>query len=120
MNSLPERLLSNLSSLAVEGQELAILSGCSAPVLLHENDDGTYRFIGSCFVQGWMEGEILNFYGSTAEEAWKISRLKGDCRSYRSFPLVGIDIYDSKALSHLPFAPAPQPYPQVTEKVPPG
>jgi hypothetical protein len=55
---------------AEEDQEIAILSGCSAPVLLHENDDGTYRFVGSCFIQGWMEGEMLNFYGSTADEAW--------------------------------------------------
>ena len=55
---------------AEENQELAILSGCSAPVLLQENDDGTHRFVGSCFVQGWMEGEMLEFYGSTEEEAW--------------------------------------------------
>ena len=55
---------------AEEGQKLAILSGCSAPVLLQENDDRTYRFIGSCFVQGWMKGEMHDFFGPTAEEAW--------------------------------------------------
>jgi hypothetical protein len=54
-----------------KGQKPAILNGCTAPVLLQENDDGTYRFAGSCFIQGLMEGEMLPRYGSTAEEAWE-------------------------------------------------
>jgi hypothetical protein len=65
---------------AEEGQELAILSNCSAPVLLHEYDDGTYRLIGSCFVQEWMEGEMLANYGPTPEEAWDNIELQGRLR----------------------------------------
>ncbi|OQV07259.1 hypothetical protein CLAIMM_11717 [Cladophialophora immunda] len=40
---------------------LAILATCSVPVILgeHPEIEGAYRFLGTCFVQGWMEGEIL-------------------------------------------------------------
>ncbi|KAK1467029.1 hypothetical protein CMEL01_11022 [Colletotrichum melonis] len=42
---------------------LAVIATCSVPVLLQEVDsvDGktVYRFGGTCFVQGWMEGEML-------------------------------------------------------------
>ncbi|EON95709.1 putative heterokaryon incompatibility protein [Phaeoacremonium minimum UCRPA7] len=38
---------------------LAILATCSVPVLMQENDDGSYKICGTCFVQGWMEGEVL-------------------------------------------------------------
>jgi hypothetical protein len=40
---------------------LAILATCSVPVLLREHPTlpDTYSFCGSCFVQGWMTGEIL-------------------------------------------------------------
>ncbi len=54
-----------------EGAKIAILSCCSAPVLLYENDDGTYRLGGSVFVQGWMRGEMLSRFGGTDEEAWE-------------------------------------------------
>jgi hypothetical protein len=38
---------------------IAVLVGCSAPVLLQERNDGPYRLVGTCFVQGWMEGEWM-------------------------------------------------------------
>ena len=40
---------------------LAILATCSVPVLLLEDpaNDGTYKLLGTCFIQGWMEGKIL-------------------------------------------------------------
>jgi len=38
---------------------LAIVAGCSVPLLLRERDDGTYQLIGTCFVQGWMDGEWI-------------------------------------------------------------
>lgn len=38
---------------------LGILAGCSVPVMLLENEDGSYAFGGACFVQGWMEGEYF-------------------------------------------------------------
>jgi len=80
-----------------EGFKLAILRGCSVPVLLEYVDettaehikgikirqgDGTlldaafrgtragWHFRGDCFVQGWMEGETIRGYGQTTDEAW--------------------------------------------------
>jgi Heterokaryon incompatibility protein (HET) len=41
------------------GWLLAILATCSVPILLQRLEDGAYRVAGSCFVQGWMEGEVL-------------------------------------------------------------
>lgn len=41
------------------GWLLAIVAGCSAPLLLRERDDNTYELIGTCFVQGWMDGEWI-------------------------------------------------------------
>ncbi|TAQ83406.1 hypothetical protein B7494_g8273 [Chlorociboria aeruginascens] len=54
------------------GQRLAILNKCSVPVLLQETEDGKYRFQGSAFVQGWMEGEVLEEWGLDCEEAWGV------------------------------------------------
>jgi hypothetical protein len=66
-----------LAPFYVEGQKLAILNRCSSPVILVENEDGTYRFLGSCFVQGWMEGKILERFGASAEDAWAEIDQKG-------------------------------------------
>ena len=38
---------------------LAILAGCSVPLLLRERVNGTYELCGTCFVQGWMDGEMV-------------------------------------------------------------
>ncbi|PVH75238.1 hypothetical protein DL98DRAFT_466792 [Cadophora sp. DSE1049] len=54
-----------------EGAKIALLSCCSSPVVLYENGDGTHRFGGSCFVQGWMRGEMLTRFGTSEEEAWE-------------------------------------------------
>ncbi|KAL0778925.1 hypothetical protein CaCOL14_005183 [Colletotrichum acutatum] len=52
---------------------LAVIATCSVPVLLQEVDsvDGetVYRFGGTCFVQGWMEGEMLMKLGDSASPA---------------------------------------------------
>lgn len=39
--------------------QLAVVAGCSVPLLLRERDDATYELIGTCFVQGWMDGEWI-------------------------------------------------------------
>ena len=39
--------------------QLAVVAGCSVPLVLREREDGTYQLIGTCFVQGWMEGEWI-------------------------------------------------------------
>jgi len=38
---------------------LAVAAGCSVPLLVWERADGTYQLIGTCFVQGWMDGEWI-------------------------------------------------------------
>ncbi|OAP61966.1 hypothetical protein AYL99_04169 [Fonsecaea erecta] len=50
---------------------LAILATCSVPVLLvdHPEIEGAYRFLGTCFVQGWMEGEVLKGRNGCKEPA---------------------------------------------------
>ncbi|KAK1961610.1 hypothetical protein LY78DRAFT_721720 [Colletotrichum sublineola] len=52
---------------------LAILATCSVPVLLQEVEnlggEITYRLGGACFVQGWMEGEVLERLGLTRSPA---------------------------------------------------
>lgn len=61
------------------GFKLAILLGCSVTVVLEELPEGKARggenpglhFRGDCFVQGWMEGEMLRQFGDTTEAAWE-------------------------------------------------
>lgn len=61
------------------GFHLAILLGCSVPVVLEEvrpdearkNTEPAMYFRGDCFVQGWMEGEMMSEFGETTEEAWE-------------------------------------------------
>lgn len=54
------------------GWQLAIVAGCSVPLLLREREDGTYQLIGSCFVQGWMDGEWIRLItgADNAIEFW--------------------------------------------------
>lgn len=59
------------------GFKIAVLLGCSVPLLLQElgegecgNDPPGLYFRGDCFVQGWMAGEMLERYGNR-EQAWK-------------------------------------------------
>jgi hypothetical protein len=64
-----------------EQQSVAILGNCSTPVLLDEQEDGRYGFVGSCFVQGWMEGEYIGKEseeaGCTVEEFWDMVEMGG-------------------------------------------
>lgn len=38
---------------------LAVVVGCSVPLLLREREGGTYQGVGTCFVQGWMDGQWM-------------------------------------------------------------
>jgi hypothetical protein len=53
---------------------MAILATCSVPVLLQELPErpGTFKLRGTCFVQGWMDGEMLANYMDveTPQEFW--------------------------------------------------
>ena len=59
---MPEYVEESISAEKVDsGLRVAILATCSVPVLLFERPDtpGVYKLLGTCFVQGWMEGEVL-------------------------------------------------------------
>ncbi|OCL15389.1 hypothetical protein AOQ84DRAFT_370426 [Glonium stellatum] len=49
------------------GMHVCILLGCSVPVLL-EKHSNHYHFKGSCYIQGWMKGEILDEMGGSDED----------------------------------------------------
>jgi hypothetical protein len=53
------------------GMELVILLGCSVPVLLHKHE-GHYHLRGSVYVQGWMDGEMLEGMGTDEEILEKV------------------------------------------------
>ncbi|EMC93900.1 hypothetical protein BAUCODRAFT_75181 [Baudoinia panamericana UAMH 10762] len=59
MGLAPEYLIDAETPTRTEPWLLAILAGCSVPLVLRENEDGTYAAVGTAFVQGWMEGEVL-------------------------------------------------------------
>ena len=65
---------------AKPGQQLAILSKCNVPVLLEEREDGAYKFMGDAFVQGWMDGQVLEEMGMDCEEAWEVLDQSGRLR----------------------------------------
>ena len=45
---------------AGKGHVVAVLLGCSVPVVLKPlKDEGGYEFVGECYVHGYMEGEIV-------------------------------------------------------------
>lgn len=53
--------------------QLAVVAGCSVPLVLRERENGTYQLVGTCFVQGWMDGEwIETMMGAdSAKEFWE-------------------------------------------------
>lgn len=57
---------------------LAVVAGCSVPLVLRERKNGTFELIGTCFVQGWMDGEWMTTMMDTEspKEFWDAMR---DC-----------------------------------------
>ena len=49
------------------GDEVCVLVGCSVPVVLRFHERGQYLFLGDAYVQGWMNGEMLEGAGGEAE-----------------------------------------------------
>ena len=45
---------------ARKGDIICVLFGCSIPVLLREQEEGTYQFIRECYLDGFMNGEVLD------------------------------------------------------------
>lgn len=51
---------------------IAILYGCSVPVVLRRNPDPKslhYTFIGGCYIHGMMDGEAIDLQEQTQKEA---------------------------------------------------
>jgi hypothetical protein len=49
------------------GDVVCILHGSDVPVLLREQDDG-YWFIGQCYFEGWMHGDLVDWEVEEADE----------------------------------------------------
>jgi hypothetical protein len=56
---ITEDTVDNNKTWKTAGWQLAIVAGCSVPLLLRQRGDETYELIGTCFVQGWMDGEWI-------------------------------------------------------------
>jgi len=52
---------------------IAVVAGCSVPLILREREGGTYELVGSCFIQGWMDGEWMAtmMEAESAKEFWE-------------------------------------------------
>jgi hypothetical protein len=48
-----------LTNIAQEGDIVAVLAGCSTPVLLRKTENDSYQLVGTCFILGLMDGEAL-------------------------------------------------------------
>ncbi|KFY34036.1 hypothetical protein V495_08222 [Pseudogymnoascus sp. VKM F-4514 (FW-929)] len=58
---------------AMVGDLVCVLYGCSVPVLLRKRPyDGSYRFLGECYLHGFMDAEaiVLNIKGVVHEETF--------------------------------------------------
>jgi hypothetical protein len=64
----------------VTGMCIAVVARCSVPLILQAKEDGTYRLLGTCFVQGWMDGEWLDTMmgAENATEFWEA--MMGDAK----------------------------------------
>ncbi|KAL2071928.1 hypothetical protein VTL71DRAFT_13163 [Oculimacula yallundae] len=49
---------------------VCILFGCSVPVILSKQDDGSFKFIGEAYIHGVMDGEAADPSMVGAEEKW--------------------------------------------------
>jgi hypothetical protein len=58
---------------ARSGDAICILFGCSVPVVLREYEGrNTYRLIGECYVDGFMNGETLSLQRDCERSAFRI------------------------------------------------
>lgn len=59
---------------------IAVVAGCSVPLILQAKEDGIYQLLGTCFVQGWMDGEWLGTMmgAESAKEFWEV--VMGDAK----------------------------------------
>lgn len=55
------------------GDEVYILFGCSIPVILREWSWEQHLFLGDCYIEGRMNGEIIESVGGEEEIARKVT-----------------------------------------------
>jgi hypothetical protein len=51
-------LIGTVAAQAIVGDKIAVLLGCDMPVVLRPKGN-YYQYIGSCFVEGLMDGEAV-------------------------------------------------------------
>ena len=61
------------ASRATRGDLICVLYGCSIPVLLREQKDGTCELIGECYLDGFMNGEALTNASGLTEVDFQIA-----------------------------------------------
>lgn len=44
---------------AMPGDEVCVILGCEAPLILRPNTAGCYQVVGECYIDGYMEGAAL-------------------------------------------------------------
>jgi hypothetical protein len=44
----------------LQGDEIWLIKNSSVPLMLRPTGDGTYTFVGECYIQGFMHGEMLD------------------------------------------------------------
>jgi hypothetical protein len=49
------------------GDQIAVLVGCSIPVILRPREEGGWRIVGGCFIHGYMENKFFD----TELQAWE-------------------------------------------------
>lgn len=47
--------------------------GCSVPVVLRKWNWEQHLFLGDCYIEGWMDGEIIESLGGEEEAARKVT-----------------------------------------------
>lgn len=62
----------NLQTWETTSWRIALVAGCSVPLLLRERGDEAYELAETCFVQGWMNGEWIETMMGAADsvEFW--------------------------------------------------
>jgi hypothetical protein len=55
------------------GDDVCTLFGCSMPVILRKWNWEQHLFLGDCYIEGWMDGEIIESVGGEEEIAKKVT-----------------------------------------------
>ncbi|KAI4233687.1 MAG: hypothetical protein LQ349_004256 [Xanthoria aureola] len=79
------------------GDQVSVLLGCQAPIVLRPADDGCFVVVGYCYIHGYGDGEA--FFGPLPAEWSRVRRQNGFCFIERS---TGISQFTDPRLGELP------------------